>query len=319
MEGWKENIGLSAELSQLIQRIEQKKQQLDALRPIPAIQLRSIKESLSLEWTYNSNRIEGNTITLQETQLIIEEGMTVKGKSLREHFETLNHHDAIAVVEEYAQANTPLKAREILDLHALVLQRIEKDFAGRYRTSGVRITGANFSPPNARQVDDLMEDLLTWFNQESNHLPLLVRTAVFHHRFVWIHPFFDGNGRTVRLVQNLLLMRAGYPPAVVLANDRKKYYRALNLANTENYHALILLLLQAAERSLDIYLSALDNRQEDYRPLSDIVEDERVPYGVEYLSLLARQGKIDAYKEGRNWLSTYDAVLAYRSNRKRKR
>jgi Fic family protein len=319
VENWKTAPYTFEGLTEILNRLAEKKARLDALRPIPTIQLRSITESLSLEWTYNSNKIEGNTLTLQETQLIIEEGITVKGKSLREHFETLNHHDAIAFVESLAKHNTALKAKEILEVHALVLQRIEKDFAGRYRNSGVRITKANFTPPNALKVDDFMQELLAWLKADGQALPLLVRVAIFHHRFVWVHPFFDGNGRTVRLLQNLMLMREGYPPAVVLANDRKKYYRSLNASNQGNYGSFLLLILQAVERSLDIYLSALENRQEDYQSLGDIVKEGEVPYGMEYLSLLARTGKIDAYKEGRNWVTTKAAVAEYRQGRKRKR
>jgi len=302
-----------------LQRIDAKKAQLDALRPIPAIALKSIKESLTYEWTYNSNSIEGNTITLQETQLIIEEGITVKGKSLREHFETLNHHDAIEFVESLADDSSALAAKDVLDVHALVLQRIEKEFAGRYRTSGVRITNANFTPPNALKVDEFMEELLAWVNTEAKDLHPLLRATVFHHRFVWIHPFFDGNGRTVRLLYNLLLMRDGFPPAIILANDRKKYYDALNKANLGDYSKLLLLVLQAEERSLDIYLSSLTNSQEDYQSITDIVSEPNFPYGQEYVSLLARQGKIDAYKEGRNWVTTKKAVTDYMEGRKRVR
>jgi len=302
-----------------LQRIDSKKSRLDALRPIPAIALKSIKESLTFEWTYNSNSIEGNTITLQETQLIIEEGITIKGKSLREHFETLNHHDAIALVENLAGTTSALAAREVLEVHGLVLQRIEKEYAGRYRNSGVRITNANFTPPNALKIDDFMDELLAWVNGEAQALHPLVRATVFHHRFVWIHPFFDGNGRTVRLLFNLLLMREGFPPAIILSNDRKKYYDALNKANLGDYSKLMLLVLQAEERSLDIYLSNLENRYEDYQPISDIVSEPGFAYGQEYVSLLARQGKIDAFKDGRNWVTTKAAVLEYVQNRKRKR
>ena len=306
-------------LENQLARIDEKKARLDALRPIPAIALKSIKESLTYEWTYNSNSIEGNTITLQETQLIIEEGITVKGKSLREHFETLNHHDAIEYVESLVDATSALAAKEVLDVHALVLQRIEKEYAGRYRTSGVRITNANFTPPNALKVDEFMEELLAWVNTEAAAMHPILRATVFHHRFVWIHPFFDGNGRTVRLMYNLLLMRAGYPPAIILANDRKKYYDALNKANLGDYSKLLLMVLQAEERSLDIYLSSLENRQDEYMPIGDIVNEPSVPYGFEYVSLLARRGKIDAYKEGRNWVTTKKAVLEYVQHRKRKR
>lgn len=319
MNTWKTYNWQFEGLNKLLARITEKKTRLDALRPIPSIALKSIKESLTYEWTYNSNSIEGNTITLQETQLIIEEGITVKGKSLREHFETINHHDAIAYVEGLVQSTSALAAREVLETHSLVLQHIEKDFAGRYRTSGVRITQANFTPPNALLVNELMTELLQWLNEESAELPALVRAAIFHHRFVWIHPFFDGNGRTVRLLYNLLLMREGFPPAIVLSNDRKKYYTALNQANLGDYSKLVLLVIQAAERSLDIYLSALENTQDDYKPISDIVEEPGMPYGQEYLSLLARKGKIDAYKEGRNWVTTKAAVLDYMAKRERNR
>jgi Fic family protein len=146
----------------------------------------------------------------------------------------------------------------------------------------------------------------------------VILASLFHHRFVWIHPFFDGNGRTVRLVMNLLLMRSGFPPAIILKNDRKKYYDALNQANNGSYSKIVLLMIQALERSLDIYLSIYPDAEE-YLPISNIVAEEALPYGQEYISLLARQGKIDAYKEGRDWLTTEAAVKEYMVNRKRKR
>lgn len=296
--------------SQVI-RLESKKKQLDLMRPLPTYALHRIKESLTLEWTYNSNSIEGNTLTLQETKVIIEEGITIGGRSLKEHFEAVNHQDAIALIEELAQKAHPLKASEILSVHSLVLQKIEREFAGRYRTSGVRISGANFIPPNALKVDDYMNELISWVNTPDTSLPWIVKVSIFHHRFVWIHPFFDGNGRTVRLIFNLLLMRLGYPPAIILKTDRNKYYTALNKANGGDYSKLILLMSQALERSLDIYLSSLTNTYDNYQPISDIANDSDIPYGQEYISLLARQGKIDAFKEGRNWLTTRDAVLLY--------
>src|SRR5690606_15941420 len=115
--------------------------------------------------------------------------------------------------------------------------------------------------------------------------------TVFHHKFVWIHPFFDGNGRTVRLVMNLILMREGFPPAIILRNDRKKYYDALNSANGGNYSRLILLMCQALERSLNIYLQAIPDNTTEYIEISNLVEEPGVVYGQEYISLLARQGK----------------------------
>jgi len=304
-------------LDKMLERISSKKIALDRLRPLPSIALKSIKESLTLEWTYNSNSIEGNTLTLVETKLIIEEGITIKGKSLREHFEAVNHQVAIEMIESLVDKNHLLNVHDILIVNGVVLQNIEKEYAGRYRTSGVRISGANFVPPNALKIDDLMTELINWVNEYP--IDIVIKAAIFHHRFVWIHPFFDGNGRTARLIFNLLLMQAGFPPAIILKNDRKKYYDALNNSNNGDYSKLLLLVLQALERSLDIYLASLTNTYEDYLPVSQIVEDPHILYGHEYVSLLARQGKIDSFKEGRNWLTSKQAVLDYIQNRDRNR
>jgi len=305
-------------LDQYLARIQEKKHQLDALRPLPAAALQNIKNSLTLEWTYNSNSIEGNTLTLQETKMVIEDGLTIRGKSLREHFEAVNHQEAIEFVEELVTKSYVLTAADILSVQGLVLQKIEKEFAGRYRNSGVRISGANFAPPNALKVDALMEELIHWVNDETGPLDIVIKAAIFHHRFVWIHPFFDGNGRTVRLMFNLLLMKAGFPPAIILKNDRKKYYDALNQANKGDYGKLLLLVLQALERSLDIYLGNFTNTYDQYQSIIDIVSEPDFPYSQEYISLLARRGKIDAFKEGRSWFTSKDAVLKYMDLRKRK-
>lgn len=302
-------------LENYLNRIQQKKTELDQLRPIPGYALRSIKESMTIEWTYNSNSIEGNTLTLQETKMVIEEGFTIKGKSLREHFEAVNHQEAIEYIESLISDKYFLKESDILDVHALVLQKIEKDFAGRFRTSGVRISSANFVPPNALRVPDYIEELVNWVNDST--FESLIKATIFHHRFVWIHPFFDGNGRTARLLFNLLLMKEGFPPAIILRNDRKKYYDALNQANQGDYSKLLLLVLQAMERSLNIYLGSLNNTYDDYQNISNIVEEPEVPYSQEYVSLLARRGKIDAFKEGRNWLTSKKAILDYMENRER--
>ena len=304
-------------LEKQLERIHEKKRELDKKRPIPSYVLKSIKDSLSIEWTYNSNSIEGNTLTLQETKMVIEDGFTIKGKSLREHFEVVNHQEAIEFVESLASNEYVLNKLDILSIHHLVLQKIEKDFAGKYRTSGVRISGANFVPPNALKVDEFVSELIDFAND--SEVDILIRSAIFHHRFVGIHPFFDGNGRTARLLLNLILMKSGFPSAIILKNDRKKYYDALNQANNQDYSKLVLLILQAVERTLDIYLGNLNNTYDQYQSITDIVSEPDVPYGQEYVSLLARKGKIDAFKEGRNWLTTKDAVLDYIENRDRKR
>jgi len=169
------------------------------------------------------------------------------------------------------------------------------------------------------KIDALMDELISWSKDEADELYVVIKATIFHHRLVWIHPFFDGNGRTARLLTNLLLLKNGYPPTIILKNDRNKYYTALNRANQGHYDKLLLLFLQALERSLDIYLTTLNNNYDDYQPISDLVNEHNLPYGQEYLSLLARQGKIDAFKEGRNWLTTKKAVAEYVEKRERKR
>jgi Fic family protein len=317
---WDFNLSDLEELLPQIERLYEKKARLETSRPLPNSALHRIKEDLTLEWTYNSNSIEGNTLSLKETQMVLQEGMTVKGKSLREHFEAYNHEKAIDYLYTLVNKNYTLRSIDILSLHGLVLRSIEDDYAGRLRNGGVRIVGANFTPPNANKVSDLLDQLITFVNDNPLGLNDILLSTIFHHKLVWIHPFFDGNGRTVRLAMNLLLMRNGFPPAIILKNDRKKYYEALNQANKGKYHKLCLLMLQALERSLNIYINALPhNTYEDYEPISHIVSEPDVPYGQEYVSLLARQGKIDAYKEGRDWLTTKSAVQSYIKTRKRKR
>ncbi|WP_443946179.1 Fic family protein [Pedobacter sp. AW1-32] len=317
---WEIDLNDIEEFDSQIDRLYEKKARIAASRPLPSSSLNRIKDDLALEWTYNSNSIEGNTLSLRETQLVLQEGITIKGKSLREHFEAYNHEKAINYLYGLVNESYTLRSIDILSLHGLVLRSIEDDFAGRIRNGGVRIVGANFTPPNANKVSDFLDDLIQFTNENLLGLNEVVLATVFHHRLVWIHPFFDGNGRTVRLAMNLLLMRKGFPPAIILKNDRKKYYEALNQANKGSYKKLCLLMIQALERSLNIYIAALPgNDYTDYEPIVNIVQEPEIPYGQEYISLLARQGKIDAYKEGKDWLTTKSAVQDYIQNRKRKR
>jgi Fic family protein len=316
---WNIDLNYRDEFQTTFDRLYEKKQVLQTSRPLPSIALNKIKESLSIEWTYNSNSIEGNTLSLRETQMVLQEGITIKGKSLREHFETHNHDKAIDYLFSIVNENYVLRSIDILNLHGLVLRSIEEDFTGRLRNGGVRITGANFVPPNANKVPDLLDELIDFINTNPLHLNDIELAAVFHHKLVWIHPFFDGNGRTVRLAMNLLLIRCGFPPAIILKNDRKKYYEALNQANGGNYQKLTLLMCQALERTLNIYINALPGNDKEYIEISNLVQEPNMPYGQEYISLLARQGKIDAYKEGRNWLTTREAIENYINTRKRKR
>lgn len=316
---WDINLIYREKLQATYNRLYEKKAILQQSRPLPKIALQKIKEALSVEWTYNTNSIEGNTLSLRETQMVLQEGITIKGKSLREHFEAKNHETALKQLYRMVEGKQSLDAKSILELHAYVLRSIEDDYAGRLRNGGVRIAGANFIPPNAQKVSSLLDKLIEFVAQNPLQLNSIELATIFHHKLVWIHPFFDGNGRTVRLAMNLKLMQEGFPPAIILTKDRKKYYEALNQANKGDYFKLTLLMAQALERTLNIYLNAMPDSDDNYQEISNLVKEESLPYGQEYISLLARQGKIDAYKEGKNWLTTRQAIEDYMTNRQRKR
>jgi Fic family protein len=308
VERWYPGKGLT---EQQQQRILEKKTRLDGLRPFPISAIKRLQQDIAVEWTYNSNSIEGNALSLRETRVVLQDGLTIGGKTLREHFEAINHHNAIAWLEDIVSPGYLISASDILMLHKMVMKSIDDEFGGRFRTGRVQITGANFIPPNPLKVPDLLDELLEWVRCNPGNLDPVSLAAVFHHRFVWIHPFFDGNGRTGRLAMNLILMSMGFPPVIILRADRNKYYRALNEANQGKLEKLMLLFFQGSERSLELYLSALGNGYDDYLPLAQIANDPTVPYGQEYLSLLARRGELEAFKEGRVWYSTQKAVKRY--------
>ncbi|WJY27545.1 MULTISPECIES: Fic family protein [Sporosarcina] len=237
--------------------IDEKKARLDAARPLPAYTLKSLKEKLFLEWTYNSNAIEGNTLTINETKVVLE-GITVGGKTLREHLEVINHRDAIQYVEEIVRNEEPLSEWQIKNLHRLVLKGIHEEHAGVYRKEQVFISGANHRPPAHFLIQEEMEQLLRWYETEGTHLHPVERGAMLHALFVGIHPFIDGNGRTSRLLLNLEIMKEGFPAVVIKVSNRLAYYEALDKAHTTgNYDDFIALVAREVEDSLDLYLSVL--------------------------------------------------------------
>ena len=199
----------------LAQRLAGKKAQLELHRPLPAGVVRRLGESLRLLLTYHSNAIEGNTLTLRETQVVIEEGLTIGGHPLREHLEATNHAHAYEYLTELANRHEPIGRDTILGLHRLVMEGID-DSAGSFRNGPVYIRGARMTPPPAGQVERLVSQWLEWIHGPALDYPPLIRAAVAHHDFEAIHPFFDGNGRTGRLLLNLMLMEEGYPPALLL-------------------------------------------------------------------------------------------------------
>jgi Fic family protein len=302
----------------LLKRLEIKKAQLDELHPLPTAAINHLRDEILIEWIYNSNAIEGSTITLQETRLILETGLTVGGKSLREHFEVTNHKDAIQYVEDLVKKTEPITAFHVRQIHKLILTHIDDENAGGYRKTQVRLAGAPFTPPESWQINNLMVEWSDWVASADGSMHPIILAAQAHHRLVAIHPFVDGNGRTARLVMNLLLMRSGYPPTIILRVNRRQYYSVLAKADSGNCDALENFVGRAVEKSLELYIEACKpvvkspKPEDEWIPLQDAWVG--TPYSQEYLSLLARLGRIDARKRGRNWYTSRRAIKEYQNS-----
>jgi excisionase family DNA binding protein len=290
-------------------RILKKRNELDALKPYDQGALHRLQETFRVELTYNSNAIEGNSLSLIETKLVLEEGMTIGGKSLKEHLEATNHSKAIDFIESLVK-KTRIEEQDVLNVHATILDRIDPENAGFYRRGAVRISGTDYSPPNAVKVPKLMQEVYGLLNTKGGEP--IETAAMIHQKFVDIHPFVDGNGRTARLLLNLYLMRNGYPPAILLRAERKKYIRTIMEGQIKrNYAPFVNFVAKAVERSLDIYLDAFGIGQKEYLTLAEAAKISRNGYSEEYLSLLARNGKIGAIKFGRNWKITREELEEY--------
>ena len=206
--------------------------------------------------TYNSNGIEGNTLTLKETKVVLE-GITIGGKSVREHLEAINHENAIEYLKELIGAKSEISEWNIKGLHQLVLKGIDDENAGRYRNYDVIISGAQHRPPQYIKVPELMEKLIMNYYEWDKYHPI-VRSALLHGELVKIHPFVDGNGRTSRLIMNMELMRSGYVPVIIKKDNRLKYYETLDKAHTiGDYTDFVKLVTKAENEMLDRYLEVL--------------------------------------------------------------
>lgn len=245
--------------------LEAKKRRLDTHSPLPAALVQNLDDWLKIELTYTSNAIEGNTLSRAETALIVEKGLTVEGKTLTEHLEAINHAEAYQWITRLTKLKRErVTERHILELHRLILQKIDDVNAGRYRSVPVRIAGSRAVMPNPVKVPRLMEEFITWLHAARDHELLIAADA--HLRLVSIHLFVDGNGRTARLLMNLLLMQAGYPPAIIRKEDRRRYIDSIEAGqlgkSLDDYYQLI---FASIDRSLDIYLDAIEKREETER------------------------------------------------------
>ncbi|MDD2681568.1 MAG: Fic family protein [Bacilli bacterium] len=227
---------------------------MDSHRPFSQNMTRQLRDKLIIEWTYNSNAIEGNTLTLSETKVVLENGITIKGKPLKDHLEIINHKEAIEYIEDLVSKNVKLSEYDIRSVHYLILKEIDSTNAGKYRNENVFISGAKHVPPVYMNVPYKMQNLIDQYQSWKDFHPV-VRACFLHGEFVKIHPFIDGNGRTTRLLLNFELIQSGYPPVVIKTENRADYYDALDKAHTtNNYTDFIKIIVDLVNESENLYL-----------------------------------------------------------------
>jgi Fic family protein len=296
----------------LLKSIEGKKKEIDKYRPFNPSISKKLSEQFTLEWTYNSNAIEGNTLSLHETEIVLNRGITIGGKSVNEHLEAINHKDGIIFIKRIIARKEEITESIIKELHRIILKGIDDREAGCYRRHNVRIVGASIIPPQSIKIEREMNNLINWYYENKFILPVPELASKMHYKFVCIHPFIDGNGRVSRLLMNLILMMNGYPPAIILHVDRKKYYRILNEADNGNDSSFDNFIGRSIERSLIIYLNSIKPNLSEKAGFISLKEATNYcDYSQEYLSLLARKGKLSAIKMNKKWLTTQEAIEEY--------
>ena len=249
---------------------------------------------LITELAYTSNHIEGNTLTRQETELAITEGITTSEKPIKDYMEATNHADAFKLVLELSAKKEDITEDDILKIHKEILKGINEEYAGRYRTVRVRISGSTVIMPNPLKVPDLMQEFVTYINSRAVSVPEMALEA--HFKFVSIHPFIDGNGRVGRLLMNLILLRGGYWPIIIRPRDRKQYINSIEKGQLkEDLTQYNNFMYKAFERSIDTYIDMFDNNKSDVQQnklmkISDFAKACGVP--VSTIRYYLRAGKI---------------------------
>lgn len=299
-------------------RIHARKETLDSLRPLDKLQLQNLREDFLLEYVYNSTSIEGNTLTLNETRLVLREGITIGGKTLREHLDITNQNEAFGWIEGFLTRKKEIREADILTLHRITLKGISEYWAGRYKTSQNRIVGSRLKPTPPYKVGSEMGNLVHSINTNPEKYNAVELAAFAHHELVRIHPFVDGNGRVARLLCNLILMGKGYPPITIRVRDRKKYFDCLEKAHFGDLKAFVDFIALRVEESLMHYLAALTKttKKNELLPLSVLAGE--TSHSQEYLSLLARRGMLPSTKINGVWHSTREELGEYEQRLKKR-
>lgn len=248
-------------LDDVLQRLDAKKSKLDSARPLPSASVKSLIEDFRLRYTHETTAIEGNTLTLRETQAVLEHGITVHGKPLRDHLEVINADEALDWLNKTVESHELPSEKIIMEFHRILMKGILKEDGGHYRRVLVFIQGAKHVPPNWRKVPSLMKELETWLKEANDHPVVLAAKA--HIQLARIHPFVDGNGRTCRLLVNYILMQHGYPPALYTSENREQYMKALDDVEQGNEEPFIRITAEATEWTLDRYLTIVSDLEID--------------------------------------------------------
>lgn len=246
----------------MFQEIDSLFTKLKSLRPLSPESVKRLAEDFMINFVYNSNAIEGNTLTLEETSLVLKEGITIDKKPLRHHLEAVGHKEAYYYVEELVKEQQELSEQIIKDIHYLVLMGASSD-RGRYRRVPVMIPGSNHQPVQPFQIPILMEKLIKEYHTTMKNMHVVERIATFHLKFESIHPFIDGNGRTGRLLMNMDLLSSGYPPINMKFQDTRRYYDSFKFyhENQENPSKLIELVQEYVQEELLRYISILETAE----------------------------------------------------------
>lgn len=244
-----------------LKKIDYLKDKLSKMRPLSEEQVKGLKTRYDIELTYNSNAIEGSTLTFAETKIILLDGITIGGKSTREHLEVINHKEAIDYIEDIARKETKEITRsEVLGIHSLILRGIDTPNAGKFRSVNVYVMQSEDKKhifPDPLIVPELMEDFFKWLKEVDSLHPVLA-AAEAHYRLVSIHPFSDGNGRTARLLMNLILIQHGYTPAIIKMADRVKYIDVIEkIEREDNKEDFYKFIMGSVKDSLEIHIQTV--------------------------------------------------------------
>ena len=317
-----------AEMPTLVHnRIVDKKKRLRSIGKLTPEKIEQVRERMQVDFVFNSNKMEGSTLSRGETELVLR-GITVGkqsipdalgGRDLGDILVAQNHSEAIQLVRKMAFDNTyQITEKDIKKIHRIVMKGVITD-AGEYREYNLEVRGAGFTPPPFYQISENMKEFIDMLNNNSDELRPIEFAAQVHYDFVWIHPFEDGNGRMARLLLNLVLVRGGYPFAVIQSVDKKRYLRALRQMDLEReFKPFLIYIARCVEQTLDIYLNS-DSKESREKLLSLSELAKNTPHSADYWSLLARKGRIDAIKEGKTWKATKKIIKAYLVEQKKKK